>query len=71
MEGCTIACECCERQWSLTGALTLYEKRALRGHPCPYCGANALTFCPRAEERPVKTRVFAQHRLSRARSAAE
>jgi hypothetical protein len=59
VERATIACESCERLWSLPCALTLYEKRALEAHACPRCGTYSLICREPEEELAPRGRVFA------------
>ena len=54
VERLTIACETCERLWTLGAQLSFYEQQALESRPCPHCGAYTLT-CqePAAETAPA------------------
>jgi hypothetical protein len=43
MERLTIACESCERLWTIACSLSLYEQQAMESRPCPHCGAYTLS----------------------------
>src|SRR5581483_3328995 len=44
VERFTISCQHCERLWSVTGALSVYERQAMESCPCPHCGAYTLSY---------------------------
>jgi hypothetical protein len=47
--------------WSLPYALTIYERRALKIHPCPHCGAPSLICLEHDKELRLRTPVGARN----------